>query len=544
MRDFPRHMLLALLFSSAALAPLFASAADIDSIFKAYDAASPGCAIGVSRKGEPPLTRAYGSADLEHGVANTPGTIFESGSVSKQFTAAAVLLLVEEGKLALTDDIHKYLPEMPDYGAPITINHLLSHTSGLRDWGAVSGIGGWPRTSIIHTNLDVLHIAARQRALNYPPGTAYSYTNTGYNLAALIVERVSGKSLAVFTRERLFEPLGMRNTSWRDDFRRIVPGRAIAYDAKSGGGFEQDMPFEDAYGNGGLLTTVGDLLIWNEALTSRKLGAAVTGRLEEQAILLDGRKIAYARGLVRGSYNGVAEIAHSGSTAAYRAWIARFPSQGVSVAILCNAGSANAVQMGRDAAAQYLSLKPAAPEKPTATTAEENAALPGLYVDERMGGALRIAAGAGALKIISTTGEDQREVALVRRGMRQYRNGNAELTFTPPKLESRTPDGETVVYHRVEPHTPSAADLQGLAGNYASSEADATLILSVKDGRAVLTPADRPSAPLALKPLYRDAFLGGDGLVRIVRGASGAAEGLRFTRPRVYDLVFARAPAP
>jgi CubicO group peptidase (beta-lactamase class C family) len=152
-------------FCAAAMAPLGAAAADIDSLFSGYNAETPGCAVGVSRDGQPAMLRAYGSADLEHAVPNSPETIFEAGSVSKQFAAAAVLILAEEGKLALTDDIRKYLPEMPDYGTPITLNHLLSHTSGLRDWGAVLGLGGWPRTSAIHTNLDVLHIAARQRSI-------------------------------------------------------------------------------------------------------------------------------------------------------------------------------------------------------------------------------------------------------------------------------------------------------------------------------------------------------------------------------------------
>ena len=126
-------------------------------------------------------------ADLEHDVANTPDTIFEAGSVSKQFTAAAVLLLAKDGKLSLDDPVRKYIPELPDYGAPLTIRHMLTHTSGLRDWGSVAGIAGWPRTSRVHTHAHVLDIVSRQRALNFTPGTRYSYSNTGYNLAAIIV---------------------------------------------------------------------------------------------------------------------------------------------------------------------------------------------------------------------------------------------------------------------------------------------------------------------------------------------------------------------
>ncbi|MBX7200185.1 MAG: beta-lactamase family protein [Rhodospirillaceae bacterium] len=521
-------------------APLTAVAADIDPLFKAFGAETPGCAVGLAQDGRPPTLRAYGSADLEHKVANTPETVFEAGSVSKQFTASSVLMLAEEGKLALTDDIRKYLPEMPDYGTPITINHLLSHTSGLRDWGAVSALGGWPRTSAIHTNLDVLHIAARQRALNYPPGSAYSYTNTGYNLAAVIVERVSGKSLAAFSRERIFIPLGMNRTSWRDDFRRVVPNRAIAYDAKNAEGFSQDMPFEDAYGNGGLLTTVGDLLTWNAALTARKLGAFVTDHLEEQAVLTDGRKIAYARGLVRGTFNGVPEIVHSGSTAGYRAWIGRFPSQKVSVAVLCNVASANATRLARDAAVQVLTFKAAAAVKPSAVAADEQVQLPGTYIDERMGASIRILAREGVLKIAPAAPDSKRETDLVRLAARRYGDGGAEITFTTGGAERRTADGEVSVYRKVEPYAPAAAELGALTGRYASTEADATLIATLNGGRLVLTPANRPSAPSTLIPLARDIYLEDDGLTTVVRGPGGQVEGLRFIRPRVYNLVFYR----
>lgn len=195
--------------------------------------------------------------------------------------------------------------------------------------------------------------ASRQRALNYKPGTHWSYTNTGYNLSAIIVERVSGKSLAEFTKERLFVPLGMMHTSWRDDFRHIVPGRAIAYE-RDGKSYEQQMPFESAYGNGGLLTNVGDLLIWNRALSSGKLGAFVTAKLQDPAKLSDGRVLHYARGLFIEEHHGLKEVSHSGSTAGYRAWLGRFPEKGLSIAMLCNGSDALPTKLVYDVADLYL----------------------------------------------------------------------------------------------------------------------------------------------------------------------------------------------
>jgi CubicO group peptidase (beta-lactamase class C family) len=206
--------------------PNMALTKSLDAIFSHWNKSnSPGCAVGIDQRNAAPLFRAYGTADLEHGVPIDRTTVFEAGSVSKQFTAASVLVLVERGKLALDDDVRKYVPELPDYGTPITIAELLGHTSGLRDWEGVVDIAGWPVTTRTYTVNDVLEITARQKNLNHQPGTEFSYTNTGYILLALIVERVAGESFAKFSSDHLFKVVGMMHTQWRDDFRRVVKGR-------------------------------------------------------------------------------------------------------------------------------------------------------------------------------------------------------------------------------------------------------------------------------------------------------------------------------
>ncbi len=328
--------------------------ASVDAIFARWTTQSPGCAVGVARDGTSLLERAYGMADLEHDVPNRPDTIFEAGSVSKQFTAAAVLLLAREGKLSLDDPVRKYVPEIPDYGAPLLIRHMLNHMSGLRDWGSVESIAGWPRTTRVYTHAHVLDILSRQKALNFTPGTQYSYSNSGYNLAAIIVTRVSGMPFAQFSRERIFTPLGMTRTSWRDDFRRIVKDRAIAYQAEPGG-YAQEMPFENVHGNGGLLTTVGDLLRWNENFESPKVGdAAFVARQQEPGLFNDGKPGSYALGLMVGTYKGVREVGHSGSTAGYRAHLVRYPDQRLSIAVLCNVSSGAATRYAHAVADLYL----------------------------------------------------------------------------------------------------------------------------------------------------------------------------------------------
>jgi CubicO group peptidase (beta-lactamase class C family) len=335
----------------------------VDQVFAKWGSATPGCAVGVAVDGKPALAKAYGMADLEHDVKNTPDTIFEAGSVSKQFTAAAVLLLAREGKLSLDDPARKYLPELPDYGTPLTIRHMLHHQSGLRDWGSIEGIAGWPRTTREYTHDHVLDIVSRQKALNFKPGTQYSYSNTGFNLATIIVARVSGVPFADFTTERIFKPLGMTHTSWRDDHTRIVKSRAMAYSSERDG-FHTEMPFENVHGNGGLLTTVGDLLKWNENFEKPVVGdAALVAQQQVPGKFSDGHEGSYAFGLMVGNYRGVLKVDHSGSTAGYRAHLSHFPDAHTSVAVLCNVSSGNATASANAVADVYLAgrLKPAPP---------------------------------------------------------------------------------------------------------------------------------------------------------------------------------------
>ena len=218
---------------SSVLAAITVSAAQVpvtketrEQIFAGLNNSTPGCAVGLAVRGTTVWRAAYGMADLERGVANTPETIFEAGSVAKQFTAMAILLLARDQRLSLDDPVRKHVPELPDYGAPLTIRHMLTHTSGLRDWGSVAAIGGWPRTTREYTHAEVLDIAARQKSLNFPPGTQWSYSNTGFNLAAIIVDRVSGMSFAEFSQRRIFAPVKLARVSF--DCRRSLPSRVAS----------------------------------------------------------------------------------------------------------------------------------------------------------------------------------------------------------------------------------------------------------------------------------------------------------------------------
>jgi CubicO group peptidase (beta-lactamase class C family) len=309
----------------------------IESLFSRYRPDAPGCELAISRNGQLIYSKAWGLADLEHHVALATTSPTEAGSVSKQFTAAAILLLQQQGKLSLDDDVRKYIPELPDYGKTIRLRYLMHHTSGIRDWGSIAAIAGWPRTTKTYSNADALDIICRQQALNNTPNDTFIYSNSNYNLFAIIVQRVSGMSLADFTKKYIFTPAGMTHTSWRDDHKRIVPDRAIAYALTKDSSYETNMPNEDVYGNGGLLTTAEDLLKWNAFYQNKNLGGPdfLKKQLATES-LNNGGFNNYGAGLFVSKQHGQPFISHTGATASYRAFLGTFPSSNLSIAWLSN----------------------------------------------------------------------------------------------------------------------------------------------------------------------------------------------------------------
>ncbi|MGH6911028.1 MAG: serine hydrolase domain-containing protein, partial [Phenylobacterium sp.] len=334
-------------------------AAAVDQVMTAKGLGSPdapGCAISVTKADDLLFAKAYGSADLEHGAPFSLQTVSETGSVAKQFTAAEVLLLAEDGRLSLRDDVRKYLPEMPDYGEPITIYDLLHQISGVREYSTLAALRGYPRFHKTLYDLDsAFALIAAQDKLNFRPGERYEYSNSNYVLLTLVVERVSGMRAAEFGRRRLFEPLGMTSTQWRDDYRRIVKGRALAY-RLTRSGYELFMPLENTFGHGALLSTVGDLERWNRALVSGSLSPYVTRHMLEPGRLDSGETRSYGAGIVVGDYRGRRVYRHGGTTAGYTAQLWAFPDDRVSIALLCNVRAGEMADISARAADAALGL--------------------------------------------------------------------------------------------------------------------------------------------------------------------------------------------
>ena len=341
------------------LAPAAARAQDasraVDELFRQWDnTRSPGAAVLVLHRGERVHARGYGMADLEHGVPITTSTVFDIASVSKQFGAFAIALLEADGLLSLDDDVRKYLPELHDFGRTITVRHLVHHTSGIRDWPGTLRIGGWSYQDVLSFD-QILRMAFQQRELNFEPGSAYAYSNTGYNLLAEIVRRVSGQSFREFTDARIFRPLGMHDSHFHDDHTMIVPNRAESYTRGRDGACRNVPNNLTALGSSSLFTTVDDLGRWVINFDSATVGGAgVVGRTHARGVLNSGDTIAYAFGQSIGTYRGARVVSHTGSWAGYRTVLQRYPDNDFAVVILANTSDMNTNVLGQRIADIYL----------------------------------------------------------------------------------------------------------------------------------------------------------------------------------------------
>src|SRR5687767_4307409 len=334
-----------------------------DSVFQRFDRTdSPGCALGVYQDGRIQYARGYGMASLEHGVALSPRSVLDVGSISKQFTAMAMLMLEKEGKLSLDDPIRKLIPEMPAYADRITWRRALSQTSGLRDLYTMMGQSG---RVFEGDTVDALRVITRSAEPNYEPGARYLYTNSGWILAAQAIYRITGKSLAQFAEERIFAPLGMRDTRYLDDASLVLPNGAEGY-APRGTGYRLARSTYDGaiLGAGAVHTTVEDFGRWLNNFDSATVGGRdIIEKMTRATMLNDGTPAisgstqAYAIGLNVGSLRGLRMVSHGGSWAGYRGHFYRFPDQRAAVATFCNLTTSGPDSLARKVAGIYLGDK-------------------------------------------------------------------------------------------------------------------------------------------------------------------------------------------
>lgn len=515
--------------------------ADIDKVFT--DVAkpdAPGCALAVYQDGKIAYKNGYGLASLEQQVAITPQAVFDLGSTSKQFTAFSILLLERDGKLSLSDDVRKYIPELPKYENTITIADLMHHTSGLRDYLTLWNLAG-VHTENLTTDDDALKLIVRQKGSNFPAGAEFLYSNSGYFLLSEIVKRVSGKTLRQFAQERIFTPLGMTHTQYVDDHALVVPRKATGYTPRRDG-YGVEMSDYEQTGDGAVNSSVEDLLLWNNNFYDPKVGdLSLIQHEHETGKLASGEALDYAAGLFVGTYRGLKSVRHGGSWAGYRAELLRFPEQKVAIGCLCNRTD-GAPDRRADAVADVVLATLLAPKpKPAAPTATAVKMLEGdlnrhvgVYANVGTGELRRFTVREGKLLF-------GRERALVPVAANRFTfpNSPIEIVFNgADEMQLLPPTGKPQTFRRLS--TSPARDLASYSGSFYSDELDTTFRVTGEKGSLTLVPKFGRSIPLM--HAGGDTFMTDFGLRVDFEEHGGRIDAARLGAGRVRNLILTRAP--
>ena len=533
-----------------------ARAVRADSVFQRFDRTdSPGCALGVYENGKVLYARGYGMASLEHGIALSSRSVLDVGSISKQFTAMAMLMLQKEGKLSLDDPIRKYIPEMPPYADKITLRRALSQTSGLRDLYVMMGQTG--RTFAGDT-VDALRVITKSAEPNYEPGARYLYTNTGWILAAQIVYRLTGKTLAQFAEERIFSPLGMRDTRYLADVTTILANGAEGYAPRPGGGFRVARSTYDGaiMGAGAVHTSIEDFGRWLNNYDSATIGGrdiidimTTATKLNDGSPARSGPTQAYAVGLSVGTLRGLRVVSHGGSWAGYRGHFLRFPDQRFAVATFCNLTTSGPDSLARKVAGIYLADR-MQPDSATAWVV----ALAGAPRADVPTASLRGLAGVWRnvergevrrTRLVGDTlfavGGDRTRIVPLGGGRFRAESGT-ELRFegdtqAPSRMIVITAT-DTVTFARADTVALTPAKLAEYAGEYRSDEVEATHSWKVEKGQLAVYANNRRLG--VLEPAYKDGFTRAGTVIEVQRDANGRISGFLVEAGRVRHLRFTR----
>ncbi len=539
----------------------------VEAIFRPFDRSGrPGVAVAILEDGELVYSRGYGMAQLEYDVPITPRTVFHVASVSKQFTAFAIAMLAEQGKLSLSDDVRRYLPELPSFGERITIRDLVHHTSGLRDQWTLLTMAGWRLDDVI-TQADILRLVRRQKALNFAPGSEHVYSNTGYTLLAEIVRAVTGVPFADWMREHVFAPLEMTDTHFHDDHRTVVKDRAYSYSRTASGAYQRAVLNYANVGATSLFTTAEDLTRWARNFFDPSVGGeAVIRQMYERGVLTNGEELEYAFGLALVERGGLPHVEHSGGDAGFRSHILMVPEEKFTVVVLANEARTSPSSLAQRVAQVFLPAADPTPGGPVATRevrgsgpAGGEASKPavkvssgdldrvsGLYWNPtrdyvrriyQRRGRLYYNRGASNESELAPLGEDRFRMLGVDAPIRVWFEPRES---EPQRMLVRIGDGQPIVSQRIE-SPPEPLDLAAYAGGYVSEELGATYWLLVEGKGLVLRHwrhGDIPLRPVALDRFESSVWWLGS--VRFERDDQRQITGFRSSSGRVRHLWFER----
>jgi CubicO group peptidase (beta-lactamase class C family) len=558
------------LFLVCGLAPLSQSSAQtgsksindqVDGVFKRWNKSdSPGCALGVIKDGELIYKRGYGMADIERKVPITPSTVFNIGSITKQFTAACIALLAQQGKISLEDNIRKYVPEIPEFRAPITIRHLVHQTSGLRDFYDLTEIAG--RDYETAEQGAILELLAGQKELNFNPNEQHLYCNGCYDLLAIIVKRASGLSLHEFAERNIFKPLGMIHTTIKDN-RTIPPNSALSYEPNSNK-FRLRIPNDQLVGSHGVWTTIEDLLLWDQNFYSGKIGGqSFIEQMYARGVLNDGNEIDYAFGLNVGHYRGLKTVAHAGGDIGYRSQFSRFPDQKFSFICLCNTYTSPGGLVEK-VADLYLADRFKNPVRefskspaPLRLSKQELAAKTGVYWNEEERKSIRVYLEDGKLRL--AIGSNHYTLLPLNKNRFQLLGYPDQICFDPPDVDKPQwmrhidNNGEVTSYGATNPPALTWEQLKEYAGAYRSEELKSGLTINLMEGRIRLIideAAQAKSEPhsldgtvLELLPLFADTYQCGHGCyLNFMRNSQRKVTGFKLNMPYTNFLLFSKTP--
>jgi len=511
----------------------------IDQVFADYAKPdSPGCSLAVYRNGAIAYARGYGMASLELGVPITPQTVFDIGSTSKQFTAFSILLLQQRGKLSAENDIRTFLPEISDYGKRITLHHLMTHTSGMRDYTGLFDLAGVPEQNLTNDQ-DALDLIVRQKALNFAPGEEWDYSNTGFFLLSQVVKRVTGKTLRDFDQENIFTPLGMSSTQIFNDHAQIIPHRATGYrydeETKS---FGVEMSNFEQTGDGSVQTSVEDLLRWDENFYTAKIGGAdLIGQMQVVGTLNNGKEHGYAAGLMIATYREQPTVRHGGAWAGYRAELLRFPKQHTSVAVLCNvaqsAPSVRADHVADIVLANVLALTPAVTAKkeaPEAVSPDTLQRYVGVYKNDN-DTYQRVELKGGKLTLANYG------IELIPQSPTLFRTNFSEgtISFSDRQMVFGLFEGKPEKYTLIQTSAPK--DLSTFVGDYYSPELDAIWQLRLQDGQLTVQVKHSDNPPTILRAVTENTFTFESGALRF-ETRSGVPHNAFLTVDRIRNIEF------
>ncbi|MGC2537762.1 MAG: serine hydrolase domain-containing protein, partial [Candidatus Sulfotelmatobacter sp.] len=528
----------------------------VDRVFAEWNTtSSPGCALAVVKDDHVVYEHGYGMANLELGIAITPQSVFDIGSVSKQITAMAILLLAQEHRLSLDDDIRKYLPEMPDYGSTITIRHMLHHTSGLRNYDDLFDLQGIPEADLT-TDRDAMELILRQKGVNFRAGEEFLYSDTNYFLMSQIVKRVTGQTLRQFAQDRIFGPLQMTSTHFHDDHTMIVPRRATGYAPHKGGGFEIDMSNFEQLGDGSVMTTVEDLFKWDQNFDHPLVGGADAIRqLTTPGTLNNGQTIPYAMGIFLDHYRGLNWIHHSGEWVGYRAALSRFPDQHFSTLVLCNCvGSMSPMTMAQRVADVYLAEEFARAENGPSPKTSPNVPLTelkqyvGTYWSQKNGAFRKFVLRDDKLIMVAPG----MTYDLLPLGGRQFEALEADIEHKDRYIFHAVKNGSNFQLEAVEGGVPvsyeavrpglESSHLADYAGSYANDELRATWTLVVEKGKLVRQ--QWMTEDEEIEPAFPDGFIGdiseGQFLMHFNRDSNGRVTSFDVATDMVRPMRFFR----